>query len=138
MNIAIYSFKRIELREINQCVRKLGYIEYLSNVYIYSENTKKERMSERQAFKDLLDDYEEKNIELVILKDLESVGQSNYIRALIFRELINRKCKFCCIKENIHNLNVSGIFFATKIIEQALEEKRFEDRRNKKIQETKS
>lgn len=137
MNVGVYSFKRVELREATECVRQIINPGLVDNIFIYSENTNKERMSQREAFKKVLDDYEKRKIELIVFKDLDSIGQSTYVRALIFRELINRKCKYCSVKENIHNFNIGGRLFTTALIKQALDEKKYGDERSKIGQEIK-
>lgn len=54
MNVGIYSFSRLECNQINILSIKIKDKLLVNNIYLYLENTTKQRISKREAFIELL------------------------------------------------------------------------------------
>lgn len=70
MNIGLYSFERLEIKKLEEISNKIKTIYWGENVniYIYSENTVKQRIKERQALYQMIEDYEKGKIEVIIFE----------------------------------------------------------------------
>ena len=59
MNIGIYNFKTLKLSEINKIIFETDL--NIDEVYIYSENTAKERIEHRKGLEKIINDYKKRN-----------------------------------------------------------------------------
>lgn len=133
MNVGLYSLNTMELKEISNIITDTRFTLGVKKIFLYSENTKKEKMSKRFVFRKMLEDYEKGKIELIVFKNLKSIGKDKYIRSQILKELLLKDYKFCTLEENHNNLNLSGRIFTKNLIAEIEEEKKYNEQRDKRI-----
>lgn len=104
MNIGLYSFKTMNVNEINKLSEKLNdKFIYTKNIYIYSENTSKQKLSKRIGLEKIIKDYEKKKISLIAVKSINSFGSDAYINSEILMMLKEKEISFFIIDEDIES-----------------------------------
>lgn len=101
MNVGIYSFQTMELIQINKLIKKINERLKIDKIYLYSENTHKERYCKREGFKKMLEDYQNKKIDIIAVESLESFGKDGNVKLQILKELQERRYKLIFINESI-------------------------------------
>lgn len=104
MNIGLYSFNTIEVKQVEKLKNDIiqGFL-CVDNIYLYSENTTKQRIQCRQAFRKIIEDYKNKKIDWIVFEDYNTMSQDYYTRGLMLKELLENKCNFEFLKENINS-----------------------------------
>lgn len=133
MNVGLYSLKTMELKENSILITDIRFIPGVEQIFLYSENTEKEKRAKRVVFRKMLEDYKKRKIELIVFKNLAAIGKDKYERCQILKELLLNDYKFCTIEENHNNLNDFGKIFTKNLIEESEKEKKYKDTRNKMI-----
>lgn len=104
MNIGLYSFKTMNVNEINKLSEKLNdKFIYTKNIYIYSENTSKQKLSKRIGLEKIIKDYEKKKISLIAVKSINSFGSDLYINSEILMMLKEKEISFFIIDEDMES-----------------------------------
>lgn len=105
MNIGLYSFQRLEIKKLEGISNKIKTSYWGENVkiYIYSENTVKQRIEDRQALHQMIEDYENGKIELIVFEDNQAMGSDLYIRSKILRMLLIKNINFRIIEDSIES-----------------------------------
>lgn len=101
MNIGLYSFNTMEAKQVEKLSNDIiqGFI-WVDNIYLYSENTTKQRIQCRQAFKKIIEDHKKQKIDWIVFEDFNTMSQDYYTRGLMLKELLNNNCNFDFLKEN--------------------------------------
>lgn len=109
MNIGLYSFERLEIKKLEEISNKIKTIYWGENVniYIYSENTVKQRIKERQALQQMIEDYEKGKIEVIVFEDSQALGSDLFTRSKILKTLLIKDINFRIIEDSIDS--TSGI-----------------------------
>lgn len=117
MNVALYSFKRLEANlvvTLNNKIREK--FKSVDKIYIYTENTLKERMSQRLALKELLKDYENKKINIIVFESIEAIGTDDYIQSVILNKLMKNNIDFYLMDIDVDSkLEESKMLISIKI-----------------------
>ncbi len=110
MNIGLYSFERLEIKKLEEISNKIKTIYWGENVniYIYSENTVKQRIKERQALYQMIEDYEKGKIEVIIFENNQAFGSDLYTRSEILKMLLKKNIKFEIIEDSIVSTSIVG------------------------------
>lgn len=110
MNIGLYSFERLEIKKLEGISNKIKTIYWGENVniYIYSENTVKQRIKERQALYQMIEDYEKGKIEVIIFENNQAFGSDLYTRSEILKMLLKKNIKFEIIEDSIVSTSIVG------------------------------
>lgn len=101
MKVGLYSFERMELAQINKLLKKINERLRVDKIYLYSENTCKERYSQREGFKKMLEDYQNKKIDIIAVENLNSFGKDGNVKLQILKELQARRNKLIFITEPV-------------------------------------
>ncbi len=117
MNVGLYSFKNIELIKTSNFISKLNKFLNLDNIFLYSENTSREKMNQRFGFKKLLEDYDAKIIDIIVFEDTKSLGSDNYIRSQIYKILLSGDYEFYFLNENLSSSEKQDRIFLKYIID---------------------
>ena len=117
MNIGLYSFKNMELIKTSNLIGKLNRIFYLDDILLYSENTSREKMSQRFGFKKLLEDYDSNVIDIIVFEDIKSLGSDNYIRSQIYKALLSGNYEFYLLNQNLSSSKRQDRIFLKYIID---------------------
>ena len=125
MNVGIYSFSRLECNQVNILSIKIKDKLLVNNIYLYLENTTKQRISKREALYRIIKDYEQGIIDAIVFEDFKALGSDLYIRGKILKLLLENNISFFFIKEDIESTSIIGkeqikimIFTSTKFIEE--------------------
>lgn len=125
MNVGIYSFSRLECNQVNILSIKIKDKLLVNNIYLYLENTTKQRISKREALYRIIKDYEQGIIDAIVFEDFKSLGSDLYIRGKILKLLLENNISFFFIKEDFESTSIIGkeqikimIFTATKFKEE--------------------
>lgn len=110
MNIGLYSFERLEIKKLEGISNKIKTIYWGENVniYIYSENTVKQRIKERQALYQMIEDYEKGKIEVIIFENNEALGSDSYTRSEIIKLLQKKDIRFTIVENSIDSTSADG------------------------------
>jgi len=130
MNIGLYSFQNPELIETSKLIKELKNMFIIDNIYMYSENTNKERIEYRDGLKRLIEDYRNKKIDIIAFKDLNSLGSNRYIRGKILQTLLEGNYDFSFINLPYTSLCTSGRVCIELIIKISQEDKIRADKRS--------
>lgn len=117
MNIGLYSFKNMELIKTSNFISKLNKFFNLDNIFLYSENTSREKMNQRFGFKKLLEDYDAKIINIIVFEDIKSLGSDNYVRSQIYKILLSGNYEFYFLNENLSSSRRQDRMFLKYIID---------------------
>lgn len=101
MNVGFYSFYRLEFSQIYILNIKIKDKLPANNIYIYSENTTKQRINKREALNKIIDDYNQKIIDCIVFENLKALGSDFYMRSKILKILIENNINFIFLEENI-------------------------------------
>lgn len=101
MNVGLYSFKTIELIQTSSLIKLINNMFNADNIFLYSENTAKEKMSQRFGFNKLLEDYKLKEIDIIVFEDMKSLGNDSYVKSRIYKTLLSLDCEFYFLKEHL-------------------------------------
>lgn len=101
MNVGFYSFYRLEFSQIYILNIKIKDKLPANNIYIYSENTEKQRINKREALNKIIDDYNQKIIDCIVFENLKALGNDFYMRSKILKILIENNINFIFLEENI-------------------------------------
>lgn len=101
MNVGFYSFYRLEFSQIYILNIKIKDKLPANNIYIYSENTTKQRINKREALNKIIDDYNQKIIDCIVFENLKELGSDFYMRSKILKILIENNINFIFLEENI-------------------------------------
>ena len=95
MNIGIYNFKTLKLSEINKIIFETDL--NVDEVYIYTENTSKERIEHRKGLEKIINDYKNGIIDIIVFEKSSSLGSCDFIKAQVIREFIKNECRYYCV-----------------------------------------
>ena len=101
MNVGFYSFYRLEFSQIYILNIKIKDKLPANNIYIYSENTGKQRINKREALNKIIDDYNQKIIDCIVFENIKALGSDFYMRSKILKILIENNINFIFLEENI-------------------------------------
>ena len=88
MNIALYSFNRLEVDLVDNLSKKIkSTFKNIDKIYLYTENTLKERLSQRTGLNELLNDYKKEKIDMIVFQSITAIGTDDYIQSLILNKL---------------------------------------------------
>ena len=101
MNVGLYSLKNMTARKIGKLSRIIQKIFPVNDIYTYSENIPKQRISKREGLKKIIQDYNEGKVDLIVFEKLSSLGSDACIKGKALELLMKEKVKFFIIQENI-------------------------------------
>ncbi len=101
MNVGLYSLKNMTAMEIGKLSRIIQKIFPINDIYVYSENTPKQRISRREGLKKIIQDYNKEKVDLIVFEKLSSLGSDACIKGEALELLMKEKVKFFVIQENI-------------------------------------
>lgn len=104
MNVGLYSFKTFEFSKI-EYLKKIIYqiMGRKCGIYIYSENTRKERLSKRDGLRKMLEDYRESKINIIFFEDREALGSDEYTSYRVLKILSDEKVNYTSLKDGLNN-----------------------------------
>lgn len=110
MNIGLYSFQRLEMKKLENLNNeiKVKCLGFKTNIYIYSENTVKQRIKERQALHQMIQDYESGKIEVIYFENRDALGSDLYTRSEILKMLLKKNINFEIIEDSISSTSATG------------------------------
>lgn len=132
MNIGLYSFDTIEFNKLKNIIQKMPF--QFDNLYLYTENSDKERIRKRDGFNRIIEDYKSKKIDKIVFEDGLSLGSSQYIRSQIFKRLLYSNCEYHCIDE----AEVNDADYIRMFIHMEEHSKKIADKRSRIGQEFKN
>ena len=95
MNIGIYNFKTLKLSEINKIIFETDL--NIDEVFIYTENTTKERIEQRKGLEKIIEDYKKGAIDVIVFEKSSSLGTSDFTKSLVIKEFMKNKCRYYCV-----------------------------------------
>ena len=124
MNVGLYSFERLEVKKLEGISNKIKnyYFGAKVNIYIYSENTVKQRLKERQALYQMIEDYEKGKIEVIVFENNEALGSDSYTRSEIIKLLQKKDIRFIIVENSIDSTSADGkikLSFSVSLAEYA-------------------
>lgn len=132
MNIGLYSFKMFEAQMVEIANIKIKYkLLKVSNVYLYSENTTKQRINKRDGFYKMLQDYLQGKIDIIVFENMQSLGSDIYIRGELLKLLLKLHIDFFLIEEDILSTSCIGTEVLNIIIYMIAKSKKENDKRSK-------
>lgn len=103
MKVGLYSFKTMEFSKIenlrNHIFRMFGR---KCEIYIYSENTRKEKLAKRDGLRKILEDYRNSKIDMIVFENREALGTDEYNSYRILKILSDEKVKFTSLTEGLN------------------------------------
>lgn len=117
MNIALYSFNRLEVNLVENLSKEIkSKFKNIDKIYLYTENTLKERLSQRTALNELLNDYKKEKIDMIVFQSITAIGTDDYIQSVILNKLMKSNIHFYFIDlEMDSESEESKMFIHTKI-----------------------
>lgn len=104
MNVGLYSFKTLELSKVENLKNQIYSIMGCKcEIYIYSENNRKERLSKRCGLRKILEDYRASKIDMIIFEDRKALGIDEYTTYRILKILSNENVNFTSLKDGFNN-----------------------------------
>lgn len=117
MNVGIYSFETLEVQKINmidsQVKKRFKDVE---KVYVYSENTLKQEISQRVGLRKMLKDYKNKKISIIVLENMKALGTEFYLQSMILKKLMKNNNKFYILDIGVDSTSKDGIEFINTLI----------------------
>lgn len=102
MDVAFYSFKRIEVGQVHKIGLKIKEENpFTDKIYIYTENTNKQRISCRQGFRQMVEDYKKSKFDVIIFESFKSMSEDEYTRGLMLKELMKQNIKFYFLDKHL-------------------------------------
>lgn len=117
MNIALYSFNRLEVDLVDNLSKKIkSTLKNIDKIYLYTENTLKERLSQRTGLNELLNDYKKEKIDMIVFQSITAIGTDDYIQSLILNKLMKSNIHFYLIDLEMDSESEKAkMFMQTKI-----------------------
>lgn len=132
MNVGVYSFENMTDDQIEALSVKIrDRLLVVENIYIYSENTQKQRLSKRDGLKKIIQDYEQKKIAAIVFEGTNSLGADDYIKGKVLEILMEKEIKFLILKENIESTSAIGKQMIQILISLGERLKEMNDKRSK-------
>ena len=104
MNVGLYSFETFEVSKVeNLKILIHQLIRRKCGIYIYSENTNKERLSKRDGLRKMLEDYRNSKIDIIFFEDREALGSDEYTSYRILKILSDEKVNYTSLKDGLNN-----------------------------------
>lgn len=102
MNVGLYSFETFEFSKVEN-LKKLIYeiMGRKCEIYIYSENTRKERLSKRDGLRKMLEDYRESKINIIFFEDRKALGSDDYTTYRVLKILSDEKVNYTSLTDGI-------------------------------------
>ena len=72
-------------------------------IYIYSENTRKERLSKRDGLRKMLEDYRNLKIKIIFFEDRKALGMDEYTTYRVLKILSDEKVNYTSLKDGLNN-----------------------------------
>lgn len=103
MNVGLYSFETLELNKAEN-LKKLIYemIGHKCKIYIYSENTRKQRLSKRDGLRKMLEDYRESKINIIFFEDRNALGSDEYTSYRVLKILSDEKVNYTSLNDGLN------------------------------------
>jgi len=125
MNVGLYSFVTMDVKTVQKLSEEITHrLINVDDIFIYSENTNKERMSKRDGFKNMLQDYAKGKINVVVFQNLQTLGKDDIVRGELLQDLMGNRVKFFFIEAEMESVTDTGknmleatIFFSNKMKE---------------------
>ena len=103
MNVGLYSFETFEVSKVENLK---NYIYKLMRrkcgIYIYSENTRKERLSKRDGLRKMLEDYRNSKIDMIFFEDRKALGNDDYTSFRVLKILSDEKVNYSSLTDGIN------------------------------------
>lgn len=102
MNVGLYSFETFEVCKIEN-LKKFIYeiMGRKCGIYIYSENTRKERLSKRDGLRKMLEDYRNSKIDIIFFEDRKALGSDDYTSFRVLKVLSDEKVNYTSLSDGI-------------------------------------
>lgn len=102
MNVGLYSFETFEVSKVEK-LKKLIYeiMGRKCGIYIYSENTRKERLSKRDGLRKMLEDYSNSKIKIIFFEDRKALGSDDYTSFSVLKVLSDEKVNYTSLLDEI-------------------------------------
>jgi len=103
MNVGLYSFETFELSKVEN-LKKLIYeiMGRKCGIYIYSENTRKERLSKRDGLRKMLEDYRNSKIDIIFFENRKSLGSDEYTSYRVLKILSDENVKYASLTDGLN------------------------------------
>jgi len=100
MKVGLYSFKTMEFSKIERLKNLIhDLMRRKCEIYIYSENTRKERLSKRDGLRKMLEDYRNSKINIIFFEDREALGSDAYTSFQVLKVLSDEKVKYVSLTD---------------------------------------